>query len=64
MAHTSGQSIQSVAIEGPGLVFIVYPAAIGELKVSPSKWKNESSTIKLKEMEENGWWLMNNIFFL
>lgn len=31
MAHASGQSIQAVATEGPGLVFIVYPAAIGEL---------------------------------
>lgn len=31
MAHASGQSIQDVATEGPGLVFIVYPAAIATM---------------------------------
>ncbi|CAH0394317.1 unnamed protein product [Bemisia tabaci] len=31
MAHTSGQPIQKVAREGPGLVFIVYPAAIATM---------------------------------
>lgn len=31
MAHASGQSIQAVATEGPGLVFIVYPAAIATM---------------------------------
>lgn len=31
MAHSSGQSIQAVATEGPGLVFIVYPAAIATM---------------------------------
>lgn len=31
MAHASGQSIEAVATEGPGLVFIVYPAAIATM---------------------------------
>lgn len=31
MAHASGQSIEDVATEGPGLVFIVYPAAIATM---------------------------------
>jgi SNF family Na+-dependent transporter len=31
MAHTSGRPIQDVATEGPGLVFIVYPAAIATM---------------------------------
>uniref|UniRef100_A0A8W7P4X4 Transporter n=1 Tax=Anopheles coluzzii TaxID=1518534 RepID=A0A8W7P4X4_ANOCL len=31
MAHASGQSIQDVATEGPGLVFVVYPAAIATM---------------------------------
>ncbi|XP_026479366.1 sodium-dependent dopamine transporter-like [Ctenocephalides felis] len=31
MAHASGRSIQDVATEGPGLVFIVYPAAIATM---------------------------------
>lgn len=31
MAHTSGRPIQEVATEGPGLVFIVYPAAIATM---------------------------------
>ncbi|XP_070156863.1 sodium-dependent dopamine transporter isoform X1 [Polyergus mexicanus] len=31
MAHASGKSIQDVATEGPGLVFIVYPAAIATM---------------------------------
>lgn len=31
MAHTSGQNINEVATEGPGLVFIVYPAAIATM---------------------------------
>lgn len=31
MAHSSGQSIEDVATEGPGLVFIVYPAAIATM---------------------------------
>ncbi|XP_030369046.1 sodium-dependent dopamine transporter [Scaptodrosophila lebanonensis] len=31
MAHTSGQNIEDVATEGPGLVFVVYPAAIATM---------------------------------
>lgn len=31
MAHSSGQSIEDVATEGPGLVFVVYPAAIATM---------------------------------
>ncbi|XP_043478177.1 sodium-dependent dopamine transporter-like [Leptopilina heterotoma] len=31
MAHESGKSIQEVATEGPGLVFVVYPAAIATM---------------------------------
>lgn len=31
MAHTSQQSIEEVATEGPGLVFVVYPAAIATM---------------------------------
>lgn len=31
MAHTSGQNINEVATEGPGLVFVVYPAAIATM---------------------------------
>ncbi|XP_058125149.1 sodium-dependent dopamine transporter [Anopheles ziemanni] len=31
MANASGQSIQDVATEGPGLVFVVYPAAIATM---------------------------------
>lgn len=31
MAHSSGQSIEEVATEGPGLVFVVYPAAIATM---------------------------------
>lgn len=31
MAHASGQSIEEVATEGPGLVFVVYPAAIATM---------------------------------
>lgn len=31
MAHTAGRPIQEVATEGPGLVFIVYPAAIATM---------------------------------
>ncbi|KAK0077863.1 hypothetical protein PV326_009741 [Microctonus aethiopoides] len=31
MAHASGRSIKDVATEGPGLVFIVYPAAIATM---------------------------------
>lgn len=31
MAHTSGQRIEDVATEGPGLVFDVYPAAIATM---------------------------------
>lgn len=31
MAHSSGQNINEVATEGPGLVFIVYPAAIATM---------------------------------
>ncbi|XP_043282022.1 sodium-dependent dopamine transporter isoform X2 [Venturia canescens] len=31
MAHASGRSIEDVATEGPGLVFIVYPAAIATM---------------------------------
>lgn len=31
MAHTSNQRIEDVAAEGPGLVFIVYPAAIATM---------------------------------
>lgn len=31
MAHKSGQNIEDVATEGPGLVFVVYPAAIATM---------------------------------
>lgn len=31
MAHVAGRPIQEVATEGPGLVFIVYPAAIATM---------------------------------
>lgn len=31
MAHASGRTIQDVATEGPGLVFVVYPAAIATM---------------------------------
>lgn len=31
MAHASGREVQDVATEGPGLVFIVYPAAIATM---------------------------------
>lgn len=31
MAHTSNQHIEKVATEGPGLVFVVYPAAIATM---------------------------------
>lgn len=31
MAHTSNQNIENVATEGPGLVFVVYPAAIATM---------------------------------
>lgn len=31
MAHASNQTIEEVATEGPGLVFIVYPAAIATM---------------------------------
>lgn len=31
MAHASGQDIKDVATEGPGLVFVVYPAAIATM---------------------------------
>lgn len=31
MAHASNQSIEQVATEGPGLVFVVYPAAIATM---------------------------------
>ncbi|XP_034840446.1 sodium-dependent dopamine transporter [Maniola hyperantus] len=31
MAHASGRDVQDVATEGPGLVFIVYPAAIATM---------------------------------
>lgn len=31
MAHASGKPIEEVATEGPGLVFIVYPAAIATM---------------------------------
>ncbi|CAH2086154.1 unnamed protein product [Euphydryas editha] len=31
MAHTSGKDVQDVATEGPGLVFVVYPAAIATM---------------------------------
>lgn len=31
MAHSAGRPIQEVATEGPGLVFIVYPAAIATM---------------------------------
>lgn len=31
MAQVSGQDIKNVATEGPGLVFIVYPAAIATM---------------------------------
>ncbi|XP_037886739.1 sodium-dependent dopamine transporter [Glossina fuscipes] len=31
MAHRSGENIEDVAMEGPGLVFVVYPAAIATM---------------------------------
>nr|AAZ17654.1 dopamine transporter [Eloria noyesi] len=31
MAHASGKQVKEVAIEGPGLVFVVYPAAIATM---------------------------------
>ncbi|NP_001037362.2 sodium-dependent dopamine transporter [Bombyx mori] len=31
MAHASGRDVQDVATEGPGLVFVVYPAAIATM---------------------------------
>lgn len=31
MAHSAGRSIKEVATEGPGLVFVVYPAAIATM---------------------------------
>lgn len=31
MAHASGKDVQDVATEGPGLVFVVYPAAIATM---------------------------------
>lgn len=31
MAHSSGKNIEDVATEGPGLVFVVYPAAIATM---------------------------------
>ncbi|XP_050417620.2 sodium- and chloride-dependent glycine transporter 2 [Patella vulgata] len=35
MAHTTNQDIEDVAVGGPGLVFIVYPEAIGRMPVAP-----------------------------
>ncbi|CAG5123463.1 unnamed protein product, partial [Candidula unifasciata] len=37
MAHSSGKSIDSVVDEGPGLVFIAYPAALSTLPL-PQLW--------------------------
>jgi len=34
MAHTLGVRIEDVATEGPGLVFVVYPAAIATMPAS------------------------------
>lgn len=37
MAHVQGKSVEEVASEGPGLVFIVYPAALAQLP-APHFW--------------------------
>ncbi|BFZ23756.1 hypothetical protein BsWGS_26795 [Bradybaena similaris] len=37
MSHTSGKSIHTVVAEGPGLVFIAYPAALSTLPL-PQLW--------------------------
>ncbi|ELU16913.1 hypothetical protein CAPTEDRAFT_153408 [Capitella teleta] len=34
MAHETGESVENVITEGPGLVFVVYPAAVARLPVS------------------------------
>jgi hypothetical protein len=33
MAHVMGKDISKVAADGPGLVFIVYPEAIGKIEL-------------------------------
>ncbi|KAK2164943.1 hypothetical protein LSH36_57g04062 [Paralvinella palmiformis] len=35
MAHETGSAIEDVITEGPGLVFVVYPAAVARMPISP-----------------------------
>ncbi|XP_048237027.1 sodium- and chloride-dependent glycine transporter 2-like isoform X2 [Haliotis rufescens] len=35
MAHTTNQDVQDVAVDGPGLVFVVYPEGIARMPVAP-----------------------------
>ncbi|XP_046542282.1 sodium-dependent proline transporter-like [Haliotis rubra] len=35
MAHTTNQDVKDVAVDGPGLVFVVYPEGIARMPVAP-----------------------------